>query len=53
MRSASLADVMSPSIRRIDGGAFLVELDDGGGHAASPSTISMKSDSRVIRKISR
>ena len=34
------------------GGAFLVELDDGGGHAASPSTISMKSESRVIRKIS-
>ncbi len=35
------------------GRAFLVELDDGGGHAASPSTISMKSESRVIRKISR
>ena len=34
------------------GRAFLVELDDGGGHAASPSTISMKSESRVIRKIS-
>ena len=52
-RSASLAEVTSPAIRRIAAGPVLVELDDGGGHAASPSTISMKSDRRVIRKISR
>jgi hypothetical protein len=34
-------------------GTVLIEPDDGGAHAASPSTISMKSDRRVIRKISR
>ena len=34
-------------------GAAAIEPDDGRGHAASPSTISMKSDRRVIRKISR
>ena len=41
--SASEPDLMAGYARAID---------DGGSHAASPSTISMKSESRVIRKIS-
>src|SRR4029078_6564302 len=33
--------------------ADAVEADHGRGHAASPSTMSMKSDRRVIPKVSR